>query len=134
MAARGPTCFVCGQGSVKYRFPCCRERYCSLTCYQQHAVSQCPGRKIAEGPDVKRRRVEEDRVEDDHLLSEVQLCALRGHQGLRQALRSEEFRDVLRKLDGARNRQRALELLIQEDAFFVKFVEQCIEAIDFAPE
>mmetsp|Transcript_22745 Transcript_22745/g.53073 ORF Transcript_22745/g.53073 Transcript_22745/m.53073 type:complete len:135 (-) Transcript_22745:7-411(-) len=130
MAANAQLCFVCGKGSVKYRFPCCRERYCSLPCYQQHAVSQCSGRKANEAPEGKRRRVEEDAIQDEHLLSEVQLCALRGHQGLRQALKSDEFREVLQKLDGASDRRRALELLLKEDAYFVQFVDQCMEAID----
>ncbi|CAJ1418464.1 unnamed protein product [Effrenium voratum] len=123
-------CFVCGGDQVKYRFPCCRERYCSLPCYRVHAAGQCPARPEAE-PSAKRPRREE---EPEDLISEVRLCALRGHLGVRSALQSEAFQDALIALDDARDRRQALETLMEKDKYFMKFVGDLMEAIDYFPK
>mmetsp|Transcript_44802 Transcript_44802/g.83684 ORF Transcript_44802/g.83684 Transcript_44802/m.83684 type:complete len:134 (-) Transcript_44802:202-603(-) len=123
-------CFVCGCDEVKYRFPCCRERYCSLPCYRVHAAGQCPARPESEAP--KRARKQEQEEPED-LISEVRLCALRGHVGVRSALQSEAFQDVLVALDEARDRRRALEQLLEKDKYFAKFAQDMMEAIDYFP-
>mmetsp|Transcript_10571 Transcript_10571/g.22540 ORF Transcript_10571/g.22540 Transcript_10571/m.22540 type:complete len:150 (-) Transcript_10571:178-627(-) len=123
-------CFVCGCAEVKYRFPCCRERYCSLPCYRVHAAGQCPARLEAEIP--KRARKEEPEAPED-LISEVRLCALRGHLGVRSALQSEAFQSALCALDEAQDRRQALERLLEKDKYFAKFAEDLMEAIDYFP-
>eukprot|EP00930_Biecheleria_cincta_P063713 TRINITY_DN49237_c0_g1_i1.p1 TRINITY_DN49237_c0_g1~~TRINITY_DN49237_c0_g1_i1.p1 ORF type:complete len:133 (-),score=30.73 TRINITY_DN49237_c0_g1_i1:59-457(-) len=125
-------CFVCGEGQVKYRFPCCRERYCSLPCYRVHAAGQCPARPEKDAR-PKRPRTEEPE-EDDALISEIRLCALRGHPGIRSALQSEAFQDALVALDEAHDRRQALENLLEKDRFFAGFAAQCIEAINYFPK
>mmetsp|Transcript_34163 Transcript_34163/g.94431 ORF Transcript_34163/g.94431 Transcript_34163/m.94431 type:complete len:130 (-) Transcript_34163:102-491(-) len=125
-------CLVCGSASVKYRFPCCRERYCSLPCYRTHAAGPCWARDVEASP-AKKLRQDEAPEEEEDLLTEVRLCALRGHQGVRAALRSERFREVLKNLDAAEDRRAALEQLLEGDAFFVSFAEQLMEAIDYNP-
>lgn len=122
-------CFVCGGVEVKYRFPCCRERYCSLPCYRRHAAGQCPARPERES--AKRPRKEEPEEED--LISEVRLCALRGHVGVRSALQNEAFQDALITLDEAHDRRQTLEKLLEKDKFFLKFVGDLMEAIDYFP-
>ena len=122
-------CFVCGRDEVKYRFPCCRERYCSLPCYRVHAAGQCPARPEVDVP--KRARKQEEEQED--LISEVRLCALRGHTGVREALQSEAFQDALVALDEAHDRRAALERLLEKDRYFAKFAEDLLEAIDYFP-
>eukprot|EP00929_Paragymnodinium_shiwhaense_P042585 TRINITY_DN22015_c0_g1_i1.p1 TRINITY_DN22015_c0_g1~~TRINITY_DN22015_c0_g1_i1.p1 ORF type:complete len:137 (+),score=42.27 TRINITY_DN22015_c0_g1_i1:102-512(+) len=128
-------CLVCQEPSTKYRFPCCRERYCSLQCYRVHAQSPCFGRVAMEQErETKRRKAQEAEKEDDgedDLLSEVRLCALRGHKNVREALRSRRFQQLLSDLDAAADRRKTLENLIQHDAYFVKFVENMMEAVDF---
>ena len=121
-------CFVCGCDEVKYRFPCCRERYCSLPCYRVHAAGQCPARPEFDVP--KRPRKEE---EQEDLISEVRLCALRGHTGVRAALQSEAFQDALLALNDAHDRRQALERLLEKDKYFAKFAEDLMEAIDYFP-
>mmetsp|Transcript_16768 Transcript_16768/g.28605 ORF Transcript_16768/g.28605 Transcript_16768/m.28605 type:complete len:134 (+) Transcript_16768:43-444(+) len=123
------TCFVCGGQDVKYRFPCCRERYCSLPCYRAHAAGQCPARPEAEKP-AKKPRNEED---PEDLISEVRLCALRGHVGVRRALQNEAFQDALLALDEAHDRRQTLEKLMEKDKYFMKFVGDLMEAIDYFP-
>mmetsp|Transcript_92371 Transcript_92371/g.245383 ORF Transcript_92371/g.245383 Transcript_92371/m.245383 type:complete len:130 (-) Transcript_92371:2-391(-) len=125
-------CLVCGSANVKYRFPCCRERYCSLPCYRTHAAGPCWAREADAAP-AKKARQDEPEDEEETLLTEVRLCALRGHQGVRSSLRSERFRGVLRNLDAAEDRRKALEELLEKDAFFVSFAEQLMEAIDYTP-
>ncbi|CAE7209632.1 unnamed protein product [Symbiodinium necroappetens] len=124
-------CFVCGCAEVKYRFPCCRERYCSLPCYRVHAAGQCPARPEAEIP--KRARKEQEPEAPEDLISEVRLCALRGHLGVRSALQSEAFQDALCALDEAQDRRQALERLLEKDRYFAKFAEDLMEAIDYFP-
>mmetsp|Transcript_83485 Transcript_83485/g.194108 ORF Transcript_83485/g.194108 Transcript_83485/m.194108 type:complete len:133 (-) Transcript_83485:184-582(-) len=127
-------CLICGDTSVKYRFPCCRERYCSLPCYRAHAAGPCWARDRDEAP-AKRRRAEQEQPEEEEeeeVLTEVRLCALRGHQGVRSALRSERFCGLLRRLDAAEDRRSALEELLEKDSFFVGFAEQLMEAIDYS--
>eukprot|EP00933_Yihiella_yeosuensis_P077442 TRINITY_DN87898_c0_g1_i1.p1 TRINITY_DN87898_c0_g1~~TRINITY_DN87898_c0_g1_i1.p1 ORF type:complete len:134 (-),score=20.85 TRINITY_DN87898_c0_g1_i1:37-438(-) len=126
-------CYVCGVGQTKYRFPCCRERYCSLPCYRAHAAGQCPARPEPPENNIKRQRKEAEE-QDEVLISEVRLCALRGHTGVRSALRSEAFQDVLLALDSAQDRRQALEDLLEKDAFFAKFAENCMEAIEYFPK
>mmetsp|Transcript_132274 Transcript_132274/g.263927 ORF Transcript_132274/g.263927 Transcript_132274/m.263927 type:complete len:133 (+) Transcript_132274:41-439(+) len=123
-------CLICKSSNVKYRFPCCRERYCSLTCYKQHAAGPCWARDSQEPP-AKRLREEEQPEEDSDLLSEARLCSLRGHQGVRAALRSDRFCDLLKSLDAAHDRRKSLEELLEKDQYFVQFAEQMMEAIDF---
>eukprot|EP00927_Polykrikos_kofoidii_P070020 TRINITY_DN65845_c0_g1_i1.p1 TRINITY_DN65845_c0_g1~~TRINITY_DN65845_c0_g1_i1.p1 ORF type:complete len:152 (+),score=26.88 TRINITY_DN65845_c0_g1_i1:13-468(+) len=133
--AMAPQCLVCSSEAVRYRFPCCRERYCSLPCYRVHSNSACFGRAQAAEEAAKRRRKqaeEQHEEEDDEVLSEVRLCALRGHSGVRKCLESEAFRDVLSQLDSAEDRREALEALLEKDIFFSKFVEHVAEAIDFS--
>mmetsp|Transcript_62639 Transcript_62639/g.136014 ORF Transcript_62639/g.136014 Transcript_62639/m.136014 type:complete len:139 (-) Transcript_62639:24-440(-) len=125
-------CLICQAPSVKYRFPCCRERYCSLPCYRVHASTGCHGREATQAPDSKRPR-KDDAEEEEDLLSEVKLCALRGHAGVRDALQSDKFREVIKSLDGADDRRAALEMLLEKDAFFTKFVDQMMEAVDYFP-
>ena len=124
------TCLVCGSHEVKYRFPCCRERYCSLPCYRVHAAGQCPARPDRELP-AKKQKTQEEEPED--LISEVRLCALRGHVGVRQALQNETFQDALIALDEAHDRRQTLEHLLEKDKYFVKFVGDLMEAIDYFP-
>mmetsp|Transcript_51739 Transcript_51739/g.116437 ORF Transcript_51739/g.116437 Transcript_51739/m.116437 type:complete len:128 (+) Transcript_51739:103-486(+) len=121
-------CLVCGGSPVKYRFTCCRERYCSLACYKVHSNAPCWAREAEQAPAKKARQEPE---EEEDLLSEVRLCALRGHQGVRSALRSERFCDVLKHLDSADDRRKALEELLEKDSYFVGFVENMMEAIDY---
>ena len=128
-AAAMVKCFVCGCAEVKYRFPCCRERYCSLPCYRVHAAGQCPARPEVEVP--KRARKQEEEPED--LISEVRLCALRGHTGVRAALQSEAFQEALLALDEAHDRRQALERYLEKDKYFAKFAEDLMEAIDYFP-
>merc|ERR1712224_176357 len=125
----------CGGPSVKYRFSCCREQYCSLDCYRTHATMACAGRAAAdEAREAKqRRKAEEEKKEeedDEEILSEVRLCGLRGNASIRQALRSREFRDVLWALDRADDRRAALESLLERDAYFARFVDNMMESID----
>ncbi|CAE8698593.1 unnamed protein product [Polarella glacialis] len=127
-------CFVCGVEQVKYRFPCCRERYCSLPCYRAHAAGQCPARPEPEPSHRAKRSRQDEGDNEDNLISEVRLCALRGHTAVRQALRSEAFQDALLALDAAHDRRQALEDLLEKDKFFVKFFENAMEAIDFFPK
>ena len=116
---------------MKYRFPCCRERYCSLACYRSHASSgSCPARPERE---VKRQKREPEPDEAEDLISEVRLCALRGHVGVRQALQSEAFQEALIALDEAQDRRQRLEALMEKDRFFLKFVGDLMEAIDYFP-
>eukprot|EP00438_Fugacium_kawagutii_P022708 Skav203977 [mRNA] locus=scaffold94:712163:714569:- [translate_table: standard] len=124
------TCFVCGSFEVKYRFPCCRERYCSLPCYRAHAAGQCPARPEPDVPPKKQRSQDED---PEDLISEVRLCALRGHVGVRTALQSERFQEALVALDEAHDRRQALESWMEKDKYFMKFVGDLMEAIDYFP-
>merc|ERR1712217_955888 len=132
---RAQRCIVCGSEQVKYRFACCRQRYCSVPCFKAHTDAGCSSATAAE-PTKKRAR-EEDNVEEEEeedLLSEVRLCGLRGHQGIREAIRSEKFCEVLVQLDAATDRRKALEDLLANDKFFVKFAENAIEAVDYFPK
>eukprot|EP00811_Abedinium_folium_P011349 NODE_20501_length_795_cov_5.287425.p2 GENE.NODE_20501_length_795_cov_5.287425~~NODE_20501_length_795_cov_5.287425.p2 ORF type:complete len:148 (+),score=32.46 NODE_20501_length_795_cov_5.287425:43-444(+) len=129
-----PACFVCGGSSVKYRFPCCRERYCSTACYKAHLDSPCGARRgaaVFEQP-VKRQRSQAAAEEEDEteVLTEVQLCALRGHAGVREALRSAEFRHVLTQVDTAEDRRHTLETLLGKDKYFCTFVDHLMEAME----
>mmetsp|Transcript_109173 Transcript_109173/g.305489 ORF Transcript_109173/g.305489 Transcript_109173/m.305489 type:complete len:136 (+) Transcript_109173:88-495(+) len=126
-------CIICGVQPVKYRFPCCRQRYCSSACYRTHAASGCIARRPLTDGGVKRPREEEQAGDEEDVLSEVRLCALRGHQGVRQALRSDQFCELLQSLDSARDRRRALEDLLEKDSYFAEFVDHMMEAIDYAP-
>lgn len=125
-------CFVCDAGPPKYRFRCCRQRYCSVPCYRAHAVAGCTAQPPAAADNFrKRKRQEDDDDDEENLISEVRLCAMRGHAGIRDVLRSDRFRDLLRQLDSADDRQAALEALLENDSFFVKFAEHALEAIDY---
>eukprot|EP00405_Crypthecodinium_cohnii_P019696 CAMPEP_0206476948 /NCGR_PEP_ID=MMETSP0324_2-20121206/35047_1 /ASSEMBLY_ACC=CAM_ASM_000836 /TAXON_ID=2866 /ORGANISM="Crypthecodinium cohnii, Strain Seligo" /LENGTH=92 /DNA_ID=CAMNT_0053952731 /DNA_START=196 /DNA_END=474 /DNA_ORIENTATION=- len=85
-------------------------------------------------PPAKRPRQENNNEEEPDIISEVRLCSLRGHQGVREALRTEAFCEVLKSLDSARDRKNALEDLLEKDSYFVAFVDNMMEAIEYVPQ
>lgn len=131
MPRRPTLCFVCGKGETKYRFPCCRERYCSLPCYKVHAAAQCTAGLKEPAPKKQRLANQDENGEDETILSEVQLCALRGHAGVRDALRTPAFQQVLQEIDDSRDRRAALEAVLENNPYFVTFVEHMTEATDY---
>ena len=52
---------------------------------------------------------------------------------MRSALQNEAFQDALITLDEAHDRRQTLEKLLEKDKFFLKFVGDLMEAIDYFP-
>jgi zinc finger HIT domain-containing protein 3 len=123
-------CVVCGSEdlSKKYRCPRCRSPYCSLACCKEHkticAISTEPAiAGVSQGPRELPRGNKRPRTDDDvdaiaeengWKLSEEQLLLIKSSTSLKSSLQNSRLRELILKVDGAKDRERALVAAIAE--------------------
>eukprot|EP00397_Hematodinium_sp_SG-2012_P059653 GEMP01076755.1.p1 GENE.GEMP01076755.1~~GEMP01076755.1.p1 ORF type:complete len:147 (+),score=26.57 GEMP01076755.1:40-441(+) len=128
-------CTVCREAPSKYRFPCCRERYCSVNCYKVHG--DCRKNAELEAPveeSAKRSLEEMIEMDDDELLSSEQLNKIRrvANSQWKDLMESKRFRQVLLDVDSKetqKKRVEALERRIETDRTLVKWIDELADVL-----
>ncbi|XP_072277949.1 zinc finger HIT domain-containing protein 3 isoform X2 [Pyxicephalus adspersus] len=132
-------CNVCSAGSVKYRCPGCRVRYCSLACYKTHKET-CLRREAttsteASLPAASRREPQQNNagnlIEDDESdkVSLQKLKMLGESEEVKHLLLNPHLRQLVAALDQAENKDLELKKYMQEP-LFVEFADQCLSIVE----
>jgi hypothetical protein len=108
-------CVVCQKENANYRCPCCRARYCSVTCCSTHktSCSQLDQKeKDANGEldneSLKKEAVTEScpkREDSQRILTEAEKNKLKCSDALINQLKSKRLVDELLRIDTADDRQ-----------------------------
>lgn len=129
------SCEVCDQAPSKYKCPKCRLQYCSLACYKVHTAnadkcSQLAAKRASAStpsepapPTSKPQQVKTSPYEDDILLSDSVLAALRHNPDLANLLRDPRLQEQIRHVD--MNGAEALDKLMKDEEF-VRFADACL--------
>jgi hypothetical protein len=124
-----PTCIICG-AAPKYRFPCCKKRYCSLDCFRKHPVSSCSPPEEALKKKRPRQQDEHD-LDFENQVPRVILERLRTTPKIQRALASPQLQELIRGIDTSRSRGWALHRHLEQNADFREFVNHLLDTIDF---
>ncbi|XP_028277852.1 zinc finger HIT domain-containing protein 3 [Parambassis ranga] len=134
-------CGVCSEQAHKYRCPACKIRYCSLGCYKRHKDACVPAEQPAshkpEPKDVSctvsgEPWTVEDILHEDEIIDKVPLQRLQllgQSKELRDLLCNPHLRQLLRLIDGAENKAKAMKAAMQEP-LFVEFSDQCLKIVE----
>nr|XP_057942911.1 zinc finger HIT domain-containing protein 3 [Doryrhamphus excisus] len=131
-------CSVCSEQTPKYRCPCCKIRYCSVSCYKRHKDSCLPLKQpepsVPEGKDASgtdTRSVEDLLQEDDipDIVPPERLQLLGQSEELKDLLRNPHLRQLLRAVDSADSKEEAMKAAMQEP-LFVEFSDQCLKVVE----
>ncbi|CEL96967.1 unnamed protein product [Vitrella brassicaformis CCMP3155] len=139
-------CVVCESQEGKYRFPCCKRRFCSKECFQRHSADDCPIKKRRLDHEAELKAKEDKRLQDiaqqgggqdgddeDVLLTDAHRAALRASSSVRGYLDDTMMRNVLRKICTAPNKRAALSGFLR-DPHFSAFVDEVMKVLDASSE
>lgn len=151
-------CCVCDKqlAATLYRCRLCRLPYCNATCFKRHQEG-CPGNvaehdsqkqqqltsstdpattyddavdRLESSPAItKRSREEDDHVDDLVVLRREHLSAIANNLSIRNALKSEELKKLVRIIDGSRSRLDALDAALHNIPEFREFCNEVIMTI-----
>ena len=107
---------MCGDGARKYKTPCCKLWYCSVSCYKGHfELKGCSGeRKEVEGERERRvralaeTRLRENEETSDETINSMQLEAIGRNTSLRAQLRDPALQELITAIDTDPDRLSAL--------------------------
>ncbi|XP_060768490.1 zinc finger HIT domain-containing protein 3 isoform X2 [Neoarius graeffei] len=134
-------CVVCSEQVPKYRCPVCRIRYCSLGCYKKHKNDDsCQPVKDttppAPSPDSCQSEAEpwtvDDLLDEDSQSDRVPLQKLQllgESKDLKTLLLNPHLRNLLRTVDSAEDKSKAMKEAMQEP-LFVELANQCLQIIE----
>eukprot|EP00743_Colponemidia_sp_Colp-15_P016474 GILK01020118.1.p1 GENE.GILK01020118.1~~GILK01020118.1.p1 ORF type:complete len:132 (+),score=10.05 GILK01020118.1:38-433(+) len=124
-------CQLCNNAPHKYKCPTCGIRYCSVACFKVHKETPCAktSEETSRKPEVV--PVVQDE-EDDCRVSDHQFQALVGSASIKQAVKSSDLQAILQGIDGAVDREKALENALS-DPRFADFVDDVLTTIGERP-
>nr|XP_054768080.1 zinc finger HIT domain-containing protein 3-like [Lytechinus pictus] len=135
-------CAVCEEKQYKYRCPKCRILYCSVPCFKEHkSEGSCEKeslKPISDGRPVKEEIAREDGEVsggDEDMkeestpdeLSQEQLNKLDESDTVKDLLQNPHLRVLVTQLDQAKEKDKAIERVMQEP-IFVEFADACLAA------
>lgn len=128
---RMKACQVCNENAFKYKCPKCRIPYCSVVCYKKHQEEKCGEPKKEDISQVEPEpAVAEIAVpvvnSPEWKLSIKQLDQLESSTYVKNAVKDTRLQAVIRQIDGAEDREEALEKMMATDPHFKTFVDQMI--------
>jgi len=115
MSSRGKkkaTCAVCATGPRKYKCPKCTAPYCSAACFSTHKTTCVPTVTAPAPPPAATAAPVTCVVDDDPdfmTLPDEAIMKITTNEKLLNMLRDRRLQDVIRAIDGAPDRRRALE-------------------------
>ena len=129
-------CNVCRIGQTKYRCPACSTPYCSVACNTSHRAS-CEGRAAASTTAASTEHfsscdsiIDAERSDGDVVLTDAQLALIGSTASLRAALRDRRLQAIIRSVDAAPDRRKALEHARHTGgADFIAFLDEMLLAI-----
>ncbi|XP_070699797.1 zinc finger HIT domain-containing protein 3 [Pempheris klunzingeri] len=131
-------CSVCSEQTPKYRCPACKMRYCSLGCYKRHKDTCLPVKQPApvhpEATDAIHTEpwTVDDLLHEDDITDKVPLQRLQllgQSKELRDLLCNPHLRQLLRSIDSAHSKDRAMKAAMQEP-LFCEFSDQCLKIVE----
>ena len=123
-------CIVC-KGEKKYKCPHCRLPYCSLACWTAHKELCKGAANVAEH--IPKQKLEQDDEDDINWvrvpLSNLQKMAK--SPKLKDNFNHTKLRQVIRKVDGSRNRYKTLRAQMLKDEAFCEFIDKMLEEMGY---
>lgn len=112
-----------------FRFHC---KSCSLPCHKTHKQHQCDPPPLKTLPPYQPKSFSQDENgnDDSQVLSEDQVSSLMNHPEVQRKFRDGRVKEVLRRIDSAKDRANTLEKEM-EDPAFLEFCDDILEAIGF---
>lgn len=103
---------------------------CSPSCYKKHKQTPCVVPNPRELAPYQPQPVFDDNNDDEDrvLLTEEQLLALEIHEEVQRKFRDNRVKTILRRIDGAKDRSKVLEVEMKDPAF-LEFCNDILEAI-----
>ncbi|KAJ8901291.1 hypothetical protein NDN08_007140 [Rhodosorus marinus] len=124
-------CEVCSTNESNYKCPTCFLPFCSVACSRVHKQTQCEPARPKENSRPKGPVEEDEDDEDRVILSDNALRTIGLNEDIKRLVSQKRFRDALLTVDGAKDRRKALELLMA-DPEFVVLADLLLEQIDFS--
>ena len=136
------SCFVCGSAESKYKCPKCRSGYCSVSCYKAHKdsaacaearqalSSEKKGEESAAALLLRKLGERPDEGEEGYRITPEQLDLMVESKRLRDLLRDPRLREVIELVDGAEDREKALDCAVETNKDFSDFVRALAETIN----
>ncbi len=139
-------CAVCNTNPHKYRCPKCRTVYCSVKCFKDHScavpttAAQEPVTSAAthgagfDTADANRRSeacfAEQQQAQfvQGALVRPDNIARLRSNPGVMNYLSDSRLQAVMREIDGARNREKALAHALETNPSFKQVIDAIVEA------
>ncbi|XP_072954974.1 uncharacterized protein [Typha angustifolia] len=112
-------CGVCKEVQSKYKCPSCRAPYCSVACFKKHKEILCQKSltPLEEQTATVRPARSLEVEEPSWLVNEEQLQSLAVSADIRDALKDEELRKLIIRIDSAEEPDKELDKAIQGQIF-----------------
>mmetsp|Transcript_40241 Transcript_40241/g.159881 ORF Transcript_40241/g.159881 Transcript_40241/m.159881 type:complete len:133 (-) Transcript_40241:1873-2271(-) len=124
-------CEVCTTNESNYKCPTCFLPFCSVACSRVHKQTPCEPTRPRENSRPKGHVEEEEDDEDRVIISENVLRTIGSNKDIKRLISQKRFRDALLRVDGAKDRRRALEPLMA-DPEFVVLADLLLQQIGFS--
>ncbi|ABO97782.1 predicted protein [Ostreococcus lucimarinus CCE9901] len=133
-------CVACAAETSSYKCPTCRSPYCSVACYKSHRETTCEPVRASTAPAVAERanetREQPSRAFEEDSEDELGTRARRedlqrvaDDASVREKLRSERLREIIRAIDAAKDGEKAL-AKAREDPEFRAFTEDALSLFE----
>lgn len=122
-------CEVCATNEFKYRCPKCRVVYCSVGCYKAHECKPRPAQPKPVEP------VKQDATPPSAgLVQPSHVSNIRQDKQLMDCLSNSRLQELMRSIDSAKNRERALDNALETNPEFKAVMERMLEVGGWSAE
>ena len=136
MDKKDKLCIICNSNNSKYKCPKCNSFYCSILCFKNHKEKCVEEKK----DDLNKKEQNEDNnivpplnldEDEDIILSEKELCALKANKSIMTKLRNKKLLKILKEIDSTKYKKRTLEKKMKNDPDFKEFTTEILETLGF---
>ncbi|XP_058105421.1 uncharacterized protein LOC131248919 isoform X1 [Magnolia sinica] len=123
-------CEVCKEAQSKYKCPSCLIPYCSLPCFKKHKEIPCakPVSVEAKPPLILLRERSYEVGEQSWMLQKAQLESVATSNEIRDALKDEELRKLICKIDCSPDAENELDKAM-EGQIFREFTDKILSIV-----